>query len=222
MSFVSETNQRMSGDAGVASLSGLPTTCVFLGLVVFMGLGVYSRRKAQAKRISPLPLSNPKGQEAGLEFTSHYVPDSSLRSLSEKQEKENESSSICETALTAAPPPLPPPPSQALPGAGPVFAQRPLPPHPPPFTPPMLDLSASSNNPSPADAALPDLFSSSSSSTFDSSDLPPRRRSYTKMTTEGTEFSGEIVAAEGWRRHTRVFGGGVCEACLESERRMSQ
>jgi hypothetical protein len=34
-------------------------------------------------------------------------------------------------------------------------------------------------------------------------------------------MSGEIIAAEGWRRHTRVFGGGVCKACEESERRMS-
>lgn len=50
---------------------------------------------------------------------------------------------------------------------------------------------------------------------------PPRRRSYTKMVdgmTMGIEVSEEIiVAAEGWRRHTRVYGGGVCLACLESE-----
>jgi hypothetical protein len=36
------------------------------------------------------------------------------------------------------------------------------------------------------------------------------------------QVSGEIVVAEGWRRHTKVFGGGVCEACAESERRMSE
>lgn len=213
-------------------LAALPTTCVFLGLVVFVGLSIYTRRKrAYAKKISPLPLSNPKAQEAGLEFTGHYVAaHSSPRTVAEKQKQEKEPSSGSEAALTAAPPPLPPPlaspaqvQAQALPGAAPVFAQRPLPPHPPPFTPPMLDLSASSNNPSLADAALPaELSSFSSSSTFEASELPPRRRSYTKMTTEGTEFTGEIVAAEGWRRHTRVFGGGVCEACLESQRRMSQ
>jgi len=57
----------------------------------------------------------------------------------------------------------------------------------------------------------------------------PRRRSYTKTITgdrTGTEVevevTGEIVVSpEGWRRHTRVFGGGVCKACEESERRMS-
>lgn len=56
---------------------------------------------------------------------------------------------------------------------------------------------------------------------------PPRRRSYTKMKTmEGQDdivqlnVQGEIVVAEGWRRHTRVYGGGVCLACAESERRM--
>ena len=49
----------------------------------------------------------------------------------------------------------------------------------------------------------------------------PRRRSYTKNMPDGGEISGEIVVAEGWRRHTRVFGGGVCTACQESERKMS-
>jgi len=55
-------------------------------------------------------------------------------------------------------------------------------------------------------------------------EMPPRRRSYTKSTgVPGgeVEVSGEIIVAEGWRRHTRVFGGGVCKACEESERRMS-
>ncbi|EPE29748.1 hypothetical protein GLAREA_00908 [Glarea lozoyensis ATCC 20868] len=31
------------------------------------------------------------------------------------------------------------------------------------------------------------------------------------------EVQGEIIVAEGWRRHTRVFGGGVCKACEESK-----
>jgi hypothetical protein len=82
--------------------------------------------------------------------------------------------------------------------------QRPA--QPPPFTPPM--------------PSSPEMNSS-----FDSFEpvleMPPRRRSYTKNTPEGGEVSGEIVVAEGWRRHTRVFGGGVCKACEESERRMS-
>ncbi|KUJ17921.1 uncharacterized protein LY89DRAFT_732629 [Mollisia scopiformis] len=52
----------------------------------------------------------------------------------------------------------------------------------------------------------------------------PRRRSYTKTigVEKEIEVTGEIVVSpEGWRRHTRVFGGGVCKACEESERRMS-
>lgn len=50
----------------------------------------------------------------------------------------------------------------------------------------------------------------------------PRRRSYTKTVEGGMEVEGEIIVAEGWRRHTRVYGGGVCQACLESERRMRE
>jgi hypothetical protein len=45
----------------------------------------------------------------------------------------------------------------------------------------------------------------------------PRRRSYTKTSGEGVEVQGEILIMEPWRRHTRVYGGGVCLACLESE-----
>jgi len=65
------------------------------------------------------------------------------------------------------------------------------------------------------------IFGSGSFEPVEILEGPPRRRSYTKTTSAGTEVTGEIVVAEGWRRHTRVFGGGVCEACLESERRMS-
>jgi hypothetical protein len=55
----------------------------------------------------------------------------------------------------------------------------------------------------------------------------PRRRSYNKSLTldgsMGIEVSEEIIiAAEGWRRHTRVYGGGVCQACLESEQKQGE
>jgi hypothetical protein len=50
-------------------------------------------------------------------------------------------------------------------------------------------------------------------------EAPSRRRSYTKVVDGvGVELQEEIVAAEGWKRHTRVYGGGVCLACLENER----
>jgi len=48
-----------------------------------------------------------------------------------------------------------------------------------------------------------------------------RRRSYSsKAVGRVDETNGEIIIAEGWRRHTRVYGGGVCLACVESEERM--
>ena len=50
----------------------------------------------------------------------------------------------------------------------------------------------------------------------------PRRRSYTKTvetSAEEVEMKGQIQETESWRRHTRVYGGGVCLACLESEER---
>lgn len=46
----------------------------------------------------------------------------------------------------------------------------------------------------------------------------PRRRSYTR-TRDGVEVQGEVVVVEAWRRHTRVYGGGVCLACAESEQK---
>lgn len=55
---------------------------------------------------------------------------------------------------------------------------------------------------------------------------PPRRRSYTKnLPAEGeveVNMQGEIMIGDGWRRHTRVYGGGVCLACLESEKKMKE
>lgn len=64
-------------------------------------------------------------------------------------------------------------------------------------------------------------FSSSSpneASALDGSNIP-RRRSYTKNQ-DGVEVQGEVVMGDTWRRHTRVYGGGVCLACLESENKM--
>jgi hypothetical protein len=57
--------------------------------------------------------------------------------------------------------------------------------------------------------------SSSTSTTF-----PPRRRSWNKSQM-GIQVNEEIiVAAEGWRRHTRVYGGGICAACGDCARRL--
>ncbi|XMA07893.1 hypothetical protein WAI453_000684 [Rhynchosporium graminicola] len=102
------------------------------------------------------------------------------------------------------------------------------PPQPPPFTPPMplietQDLGYGMGT----NASYYDFPTSDSPimSTFDSFETGvmdvPRRRSYTKIINGGVEVQGEVVLAEGWRRHTRVFGGGVCIACEESDRRMT-
>lgn len=102
------------------------------------------------------------------------------------------------------------------------------PPQPPPFTPPepliaTQDLAfGGGTNASYYDSPM---TGSPIISTFDSFEAEgfdfPRRRSYTKTTAGGVEVHGEVVMAEGWRRHTKVFGGGVCMACEESERRMT-
>jgi hypothetical protein len=110
------------------------------------------------------------------------------------------------------------------------------PPPPPPFTPPTLDLSAPQNTilsnysdipftSSPTTFSPPQFpaFESSPSSSYDSvgGELP-RRRSYTSKTIDGMNVEGEIIVAEGWRRHTKVFGGGVCKACEENKERMAR
>jgi len=64
----------------------------------------------------------------------------------------------------------------------------------------------------------PPDFSTSLSSAPDAPAGIPRRRSYTR-TRDGVEVQGEVVVVEAWRRHTRVYGGGVCLACAESEER---
>ncbi|KAG4026065.1 hypothetical protein MFRU_045g00100 [Monilinia fructicola] len=86
------------------------------------------------------------------------------------------------------------------------------PPPPPPFTQssPLEPLTFSPINGLPTSTPTEDSL--------------PRRRSYTKtpnILTNTPGLTGEIISGDGWRRHTRVFGGGVCEACAESERRMS-
>lgn len=83
----------------------------------------------------------------------------------------------------------------------------------------------------PSSSPEPIPASEATSSTTATSGLKidiPRRRSYTKTIVSGgaeiveVELNGEIIVSpEGWRRHTRVFGGGVCKACEESEKRLS-
>ncbi|KAM3085915.1 hypothetical protein ACMFMG_002968 [Clarireedia jacksonii] len=78
------------------------------------------------------------------------------------------------------------------------------------------------------------LHNPSSAPSHNTFPAPPRRRSYTRPHPNNNpgsphspsspsypDLNGEIIIGDGWRRHTKVFGGGVCEACAENERRMS-
>ncbi|KAF7895491.1 uncharacterized protein EAF01_009453 [Botrytis porri] len=86
-----------------------------------------------------------------------------------------------------------------------------LPPPPPPFTPP-----------SPLEPLSYTPIHGGESESAPPTEILHRHRSYTKPPNPLTNtpvVNGEIISGDGWRRHTRVFGGGVCEACAESERR---
>lgn len=95
-----------------------------------------------------------------------------------------------------------------------------------PFTPPMLFTEGGETEEKVPSNEYYDSPTEMAFSSFDSfqpeTDIP-RRRSYTKTSSNGSSVSGEIIQADNWRRHTRVFGSpsGVCLACEESERRMS-
>ena len=119
-----------------------------------------------------------------------------MATSSEKEPLMNNNNSNNETTL---------PESQSAVPVSPAKPRIQRPPPPLPFTPPMLEQS-------PTEMTF---------TSFEAMEIPPRRRSYTKIMTDGTEVSGEIIAAEGWRRHTKVFGGGVCKACEENDRRMT-
>jgi hypothetical protein len=122
----------------------------------------------------------------------------------------------------------PPPPSSLSPKKENLNLNFQRPPQPLPFTPPTPASNQEYYSSPMQDFTTPQMqetefvtspISQSPPETFDS--MLPRRRSYTKQTPSGAEVSGEIITGEGWRRHTRVFGGGVCKACEESDRRMT-
>jgi len=81
-----------------------------------------------------------------------------------------------------------------------------------------------SSSPQQSQSSIDSISTSSESApaTWPLSPDIPRRRSYTKAvaSNEGEiKLEGEILETESWRRHTRVYGGGVCLACLESDER---
>ncbi|APA16154.1 hypothetical protein sscle_16g109240 [Sclerotinia sclerotiorum 1980 UF-70] len=118
------------------------------------------------------------------------------------QPRSNNQSSTSSSDFITSPPSI---------STSPQTFSRPLP--PPPFT-----------HPSPLEPLPYSPIYGGNSGSPSTENVPPRRRSYTKPPNSlinTPAVSGEIISGDGWRRHTRVFGGGVCEACAESERRMS-
>lgn len=81
-----------------------------------------------------------------------------------------------------------------------------------------------SSSPHQSQSSVDSISTSSESAPATSPLSPdiPRRRSYTKTVASldgEIKLEGEILETESWRRHTRVYGGGVCLACVESEER---
>jgi hypothetical protein len=178
---------------GLADLPGSRTSYFFLGALVLLLAGIFISRR---KRLSTGAHTGPHS----MSFHADNLPEKEAVVATNIPTSTSNSIGISETPSA----------SLAKPRIG---GPRPAAGQPPPFAPPF--------------PSSPTFDSESNSWTFDSYEpvlemgMPPRRRSYTKNTPDGGEVSGEIVVAEGWRRHTRVFGGGVCKACEESERKMS-
>lgn len=184
------------------------TTYFCLGGAFLLVVGVFITRRAKSRPDSPSPPgSSHMPQEKSPATAEGSIPrSSSPTSPPASPPQRYQAPHPISQPLThrfGPPPPFPP-----LPSSFPLL--------PPPFTPPTL---------------APTSPTYSSFSSFESTPFPfpPRRRSYTKTITSPAanggpdiqiQTHGEIIVADGWRRHTRVFGGGVCEACAESERRM--
>ncbi|KAH6683427.1 hypothetical protein B0J14DRAFT_556666 [Halenospora varia] len=84
-----------------------------------------------------------------------------------------------------------------------------------------IEFFSSSNSKTASHSASNSSNSNPNSNSEDAS--IQRRRSYVKpVPNSDMTVTGEIIVAEGWRRHTRVFGGGVCKACEESSTEMER
>jgi len=189
-----------------------PFTCLFLlGAVLLLSYTSWtllkrrriSRTTAQQQQLPSFTANNEK---EGLLFQDSPAP----LSLSPKKENLNSN-------LNFQRPPQPPPFTPPTPASNQEYYSPSSPMQD--FTPTTITPSSSTQISDPEFNFVTSPISQPNPETFDPT--LPRRRSYTKQTPSGAEVSGEIITGEGWRRHTRVFGGGVCKACEESDRRMT-
>jgi hypothetical protein len=213
----------LSETTASSSLPGLDLPYVFIGGSLLLIIGVLISRKSKKSATTPLPQFPEKVPQE------NYSPPMTFP----QHQHQHQHHAHHPTILSRPPQPLPftPPtlsttifPAPLSPTAS--FTQS---------QPSSPGLNASYYD-SPTTLEFEFPYSSTPSSeppalTSTSTSQLPRRRSYTKTSSPEASFSssssssvtvtGEIISAEGWRRHTRVFGGGVCKACEESERRMS-
>ncbi|PMD44887.1 hypothetical protein L207DRAFT_577839 [Hyaloscypha variabilis F] len=224
-------------ESTTSSIPGLELPYVFIGGSLLVILGVLISRKTKSNKTSTMPLPSipEKASLPNQETTPSPSPPPTI------PQPHSAPFPRPPQPLPFTPPTLSPAIFAAPPGPGPLFIDLPSQglnasyyqsyddESYPPFT---TSPTTYSPPPFPEPSALSQPPTGSPVSPL------PRRRSYTKtlstssVSSSGSSGSGssstsgsivvtgEILQAEGWRRHTRVFGGGVCKACEESERRM--
>ncbi|KAF7874072.1 hypothetical protein EAF04_002744 [Stromatinia cepivora] len=207
MPVVSEPTMGLNHTYIYGFFSNVSTPYLFLSILFFLCITIFIRRKrSTATKVQyhfpPSRPSTPLPEKSNINIFPYIDEKVNSDASNPSQPRSNHQSSTSSSDFSTTPSSI---------STSPQTFSRPPP--PPPFTPP------SSLEPLPYSPIHGGISGSPSTET-----LPPRRRSYTKPPNplmNAPVVNGEIISGDGWRRHTRVFGGGVCEACAESERRMS-
>ncbi|KAJ8062442.1 hypothetical protein OCU04_008980 [Sclerotinia nivalis] len=205
MPVVSEPTMGLHHRYTYGFFSKVSTPYLFLSIFFFLCITIFIRRKlSTATKVQyhfpPSRPSTPLPEKPDMNIFPYMDEKVNPDASNSSQPRSNNQSSTSSSDFITSPSSI---------STSPQTFSRP----PPPFTPP------SPLEPLPYSSIHGGISGSPSTET-----VPPRRRSYTKPPnplSNAPAVSGEIISGDGWRRHTRVFGGGVCEACAESERRMS-